>query len=130
MALAIAGAVDPAAVEEGVRDLLGDWEPGDGDRSIPPAPESVPTVHRIAGAFESTAVEIAWPVPPLGHPDIPALEFDEFFKFCDPHLFDYPYLRDVLEKEGIPSMVLEMEGRLPSKEQFKTRCEAFMEMIY
>jgi zinc protease len=72
--VAIAGAVEPAAVEEAARDLLGDWEPGDGDRSIPPAPESVPTFHRIAGAFESTAVEIAWPVPPLDHPDIPALD--------------------------------------------------------
>ncbi len=50
-------------------------------------------------------------------------------KFCDPHLFDYPYLRDALEKEGISSMLLEVEGRLPPKAQFKTRCEAFMEMI-
>jgi len=52
-----------------------------------------------------------------------------FLKFCDPHLFDYPYINEMLEKEGLPSMVFEIENRLPSKEQFKTRCEAFMEML-
>ncbi|MBW2253090.1 MAG: insulinase family protein [Deltaproteobacteria bacterium] len=72
--VSVAGAVEPARVESAVQDLLGDWEPGAGDRVIPPAPQGAPTVHRVAGAFESTAVEIAWPTPPLGHPDIPALD--------------------------------------------------------
>ena len=50
-------------------------------------------------------------------------------KFCDPHAFDYPYLREALEKAGIPSMVVEVEDRLPADGQLRTRFEAFIEMI-
>ena len=50
-------------------------------------------------------------------------------KFCDPHAFDYPYLREALEKAGIPSMVIEVEDRLPGDGQLRTRFEAFIEMI-
>ncbi len=52
-----------------------------------------------------------------------------FLKFCDPHSFDYPYMKEMLDKEGIPSMLFEVEDQLPSEGQFKTRCEAFLEMI-
>jgi len=52
-----------------------------------------------------------------------------YLKFCDPHAFDYPYMHEMLEKEGIPSMVFEVEDQLPSEGQFKTRCEAFIEML-
>ena len=52
-----------------------------------------------------------------------------FLKFCDPHFFDYPYLKDMLDREGIPSMLFEIEEQLPSEGQFKTRCEAFLEML-
>jgi bcr-type benzoyl-CoA reductase subunit C len=52
-----------------------------------------------------------------------------FLKFCDPHAFDYPYLKQFLDEAGIPSMVLEMEERLPSEGQMKTRIESFVEMI-
>lgn len=52
-----------------------------------------------------------------------------FLKFCDPHSFDYPYLKDMLDREGIPSMLFEIEEQLPSEGQFKTRCEAFIEML-
>jgi len=52
-----------------------------------------------------------------------------YLKFCDPHAFDYPYMCDMLEEAGIPSMVFEIEDRLPSEGQFKTRCEAFIEML-
>ena len=50
-------------------------------------------------------------------------------KFCDPHAFDYPYLKEALEKAGIPSMVLEVEDRLPAEGQLRTRFEAFLEMM-
>lgn len=50
-------------------------------------------------------------------------------KFCDPHAFDYPYLKDMLEKENIPSVLFEIEDQLPSEGQINTRCEAFMEML-
>jgi len=72
--VSVAGDVEPALVEAAVRDLLGDWAPGAGERTIPSAPQGEPAVHRVGGTFESTAVEIAWPTPPIGHPDIPALD--------------------------------------------------------
>ena len=50
-------------------------------------------------------------------------------KFCDPHSFDYPYLKDMLDKENIPSVLFEIEDHLPSEGQIKTRCEAFIEML-
>ena len=52
-----------------------------------------------------------------------------FLKFCDPHAFDYPHLRDALEKAGIRSMAIEVEDRLPGDGQLRTRFEAFIEMI-
>jgi bcr-type benzoyl-CoA reductase subunit C len=48
-------------------------------------------------------------------------------KFCDPHAFDYPYMKGLLEEAGIPSLLLEVEDRLPAEGQFRTRCEAFVE---
>jgi benzoyl-CoA reductase subunit C len=50
-------------------------------------------------------------------------------KFCDPHGFDYPYLKEMLDRDGIPSMLFEIEDRNLSEGQFKTRCEAFIEML-
>jgi benzoyl-CoA reductase/2-hydroxyglutaryl-CoA dehydratase subunit BcrC/BadD/HgdB len=52
-----------------------------------------------------------------------------FLKFCDPHSFDYPYLKKALDEAGIPSMVLEVEDRLPSEGQLTTRFETFVHMI-
>ncbi len=49
-------------------------------------------------------------------------------KFCDPHAFDYPYLKEYLDNAGIPSLHLEIEQQLPSDGQVRTRLEAFMEM--
>jgi benzoyl-CoA reductase/2-hydroxyglutaryl-CoA dehydratase subunit BcrC/BadD/HgdB len=50
-------------------------------------------------------------------------------KFCDPHAFDVPYLKEALDREGIPTMVLEVEDRLPAEGQLRTRFETFVEMI-
>ncbi len=50
-------------------------------------------------------------------------------KFCDPHAFDYPYLKDALDREGVPSILMEVEDRLPAEGQLRTRFEAFVEMI-
>jgi len=50
-------------------------------------------------------------------------------KFCDPHAFDYPYLKEALDQAGIPSMLLEVEDRLPADGQLRTRFETFVEMI-
>jgi bzd-type benzoyl-CoA reductase N subunit len=50
-------------------------------------------------------------------------------KFCDPHAFDVPHLKAALDRAGIPSMVIEVEDRLPAEGQLRTRVEAFIEMI-
>ena len=50
-------------------------------------------------------------------------------KFCDPHSFDYPHLKNAAEKKGIPHMLIEMEMDNPSLGQIKTRIEAFIEML-
>jgi benzoyl-CoA reductase subunit C len=50
-------------------------------------------------------------------------------KFCDPHAFDYPYLKEALDRAGVPSLFLEVEDRLPADGQLRTRFEAFVEMI-
>lgn len=50
-------------------------------------------------------------------------------KFCDPFGFDYPYIKELLDKEGVPSMLLELEDALVVDGQLQTRCEAFMEML-
>lgn len=50
-------------------------------------------------------------------------------KYCDTHLFEYPYMRDVLQKNDIPFLYLETEDRLGEEGQFKTRVQAFIEML-
>ena len=52
-----------------------------------------------------------------------------YLKVCDPHAFDYPYMKDMLDNENIPSMLYEIEDQSASEGQFKTRCEAFIEML-
>jgi bzd-type benzoyl-CoA reductase N subunit len=50
-------------------------------------------------------------------------------KFCDPHAFDYPYLKNALDREGIPNLLLEVEDQLPPEGQLRTRFAAFLEML-
>jgi len=50
-------------------------------------------------------------------------------KFCDPWAFDHPHMQGALEAAGIPSLLLEVEQHVPPTEQFKTRVEAFVEML-
>ena len=50
-------------------------------------------------------------------------------KFCDPHDFDYPYMKEFLDREHIPSMLLEIEDQLPSEGQLLTRFETFIHML-
>jgi benzoyl-CoA reductase subunit C len=52
-----------------------------------------------------------------------------FLKFCDPHAFDYPYLKNHLDKEGIPNTLIEMEDQFSLGERLKTRFEAFIETL-
>ncbi|RJQ05585.1 MAG: 2-hydroxyacyl-CoA dehydratase [Bacillota bacterium] len=50
-------------------------------------------------------------------------------KFCDPHAFDYPALRDTLAEAGVPSLVIEVELGAVSTGQARTRLEAFIETL-
>ncbi len=49
-------------------------------------------------------------------------------KFCDPHEFDNPPLKDLLNSNNIQCYPLELDVTVPL-EQFKIRIEAFVEML-
>ena len=49
-------------------------------------------------------------------------------KFCDPHELDNPAIKKILEDTGIPTLSLEFDVTIPFG-QFRTRIEAFLEMI-
>lgn len=51
------------------------------------------------------------------------------FMFCEPHGFDYPYVKQALDERGIPSMLLEIEQGSVSVEAMRTRVEAFLETM-
>jgi benzoyl-CoA reductase subunit C len=52
-----------------------------------------------------------------------------FYKYCEPYYFDYPDLKKILEAEGFPTLLLEIEDLRQSKGQMKTRVQAFVEML-
>ncbi len=49
-------------------------------------------------------------------------------KFCEPHFFDYPQLKERFEAMGKRTLLLELEFPV-SEEQLKTRVEAFYETL-
>ncbi len=50
-------------------------------------------------------------------------------KFCDPHSYDYPYMKEFLDAEKVPNMLLEIEEQPSSAGQLATRFESFIEML-
>lgn len=50
-------------------------------------------------------------------------------KFCEPHLFYYPFIKETLTKANIPHIMIETEHEVVSLEGIKTRLQAFMEML-
>jgi benzoyl-CoA reductase/2-hydroxyglutaryl-CoA dehydratase subunit BcrC/BadD/HgdB len=50
-------------------------------------------------------------------------------KFCEPELFDAPFLVDQLKARGTPALVIDSEVNQGMSGQLKTRLEAFVEMI-
>jgi benzoyl-CoA reductase subunit C len=50
-------------------------------------------------------------------------------KFCEPHAFDYPYLKERLKEEKIPSLLLEIEPGGFSPGALETRLRAFIETM-
>ena len=49
-------------------------------------------------------------------------------KFCHPHELDQPNLAEAFQKENLPTVLLEMDVTIPYG-QFRTRIEAFLEML-
>jgi benzoyl-CoA reductase subunit C len=49
-------------------------------------------------------------------------------KFCDPHELDIPAIMEGLRQSGVPAQFLELDVTVPVG-QFKTRVEAFLEML-
>ena len=50
-------------------------------------------------------------------------------KYCEPHLFYYPFLREALAAAGIPHIMVETEHEVVSLEGVRTRLQAFVEML-
>jgi bcr-type benzoyl-CoA reductase subunit C len=50
-------------------------------------------------------------------------------KFCDPHAFDYPFLKKSLDKAKIKTMLIEMDDQQQGTGQLSTRIETFIHMI-
>ncbi|MBI5249830.1 MAG: 2-hydroxyacyl-CoA dehydratase [Desulfomonile tiedjei] len=50
-------------------------------------------------------------------------------RYCDPHLYDYPFLRKKVESMGIPVLQIDAELGLSGVEQLRTRIQAFIEIV-
>lgn len=50
-------------------------------------------------------------------------------KFCDPEEYDYPIFKAELEAAGIPVLYMEIEQKMESVGQYKTRIQAFAETL-
>jgi benzoyl-CoA reductase/2-hydroxyglutaryl-CoA dehydratase subunit BcrC/BadD/HgdB len=50
-------------------------------------------------------------------------------KFCEPHMFFYPEIKEAFEKNGIPHLLVETEHEGVAIESLKTRVETFVEII-
>jgi len=48
---------------------------------------------------------------------------------CDPHLYEYPLLREKLESEGLPVLFFRSDGTETEREQQRTDIEAFIEIL-
>ncbi|MBM4306661.1 MAG: 2-hydroxyacyl-CoA dehydratase [Deltaproteobacteria bacterium] len=75
---------------------------------------------------------------PTAHLEILIKEMEEsgakgviflFYKYCEPHYFDYPDLKKALEAKSIPSLLLEVDDPATSQGQLKIRIQAFVEML-
>jgi bcr-type benzoyl-CoA reductase subunit C len=50
-------------------------------------------------------------------------------KFCDPLVYDYPNIKKTLDREGIPSLLLETDLQTLATGQIKTKLQAFAEIL-
>lgn len=50
-------------------------------------------------------------------------------KFCEPHMYYYPEVKEAFEKRGVPHLLIETEHESMALESLKTRVETFVEII-
>lgn len=50
-------------------------------------------------------------------------------KFCDPHMLDFPSLRDYLQQAELPTLYLEDDYTFGNVGQMRTRVQAFLELL-
>jgi benzoyl-CoA reductase subunit C len=75
-------------------------------------PDHDPGIHLLDRVWEARAQGVVWVLA----------------KYCEPYAFDFARVRPVLERAGVPSLLLEME-QVPSLEGLRTRLQAFIEML-
>jgi bcr-type benzoyl-CoA reductase subunit C len=50
-------------------------------------------------------------------------------KFCEPHMYYYPEVKEAFEKRGVPHLLIETEHEAMAIESLKTRVETFLEIV-
>lgn len=50
-------------------------------------------------------------------------------KFCEPHMYYYPEVKEAFEKAGVPHLLIETEHEGMALESLKTRVETFVEVV-
>jgi benzoyl-CoA reductase subunit C len=50
-------------------------------------------------------------------------------KFCEPHMYYYPEIKEAFEAQGIPHLLIETEHELSALEGLRTRVETFLEIV-
>lgn len=50
-------------------------------------------------------------------------------KFCEPHMYYYPEVKEAFEKRGLPHLLIETEHEAMAIEGLKTRVETFLEIV-
>jgi benzoyl-CoA reductase subunit C len=50
-------------------------------------------------------------------------------KFCEPHMYYYPQIKEAFEARGVPHLLLETEHETSSLEAVRTRIETFLEIV-
>ncbi len=50
-------------------------------------------------------------------------------KFCEPHMYYYPEVKEAFEKKGVPHLLIETEHESMAIESLKTRVETFIEIV-
>jgi benzoyl-CoA reductase subunit C len=50
-------------------------------------------------------------------------------KFCEPHMYYYPEVKEAFERRGVPHLLIETEHESMALESLKTRVETFIEIV-